>query len=86
MIDEAPLIAALRNGGIAGAFLDPTDPEPLPAADPLWSAPNTLITMHLSGRSQTTMFARAATLFLENLAAFTAGTPLKNVADLDAGY
>jgi phosphoglycerate dehydrogenase-like enzyme len=80
------LIAALTSGSIAGAFLDPTNPEPLPADHPLWTAPNAIVTMHLSGRSQTTMFARGAALFLENLSAFFAGTPMKNVADLAAGY
>ncbi len=86
MIDDDALVAALKSGGIAGAFLDPTNPEPLPADHPLWSAPNAIITMHLSGRSQTTMFARGASLFLENLTAFLGGQPMKNVADIDAGY
>ena len=86
MIDDDALIAALKDGGIAGAFLDPTHPEPLPADHPLWDAPNCMITMHLSGRSQTKMFARAGKLFLENLAAFMADRPMANVADLDAGY
>ncbi len=86
MIDDDALIAALTDGSIAGAVLDPTNPEPLPAEHPLWSAPNAIVTMHLSGRSQTTMFKRGAALFLENLDAFLAGTPMKNVADLDAGY
>jgi len=86
MIDDAALIAALETGGIAGAVLDPTDPEPLPADHPLWSAPNCLITMHLSGRSQTKMFQRAGALFLGNLRAFLDSAPMENVADLDAGY
>jgi len=86
MIDDDALVAALKAGGIAGAVLDPTDPEPLPADHPLWSAPNCLVTMHLSGRSQTKMFQRAAALFVENARAFVAGRPLANVADLDAGY
>ncbi|SFO21035.1 D-2-hydroxyacid dehydrogenase [Sphingomonas sp. OK281] len=86
MIDDDALIAALTKGIIAGAVLDPTNPEPLPPEHPLWSTPNAIVTMHLSGRSQTTMFARGAALFRENLAAFLAGTPMKNVADLDAGY
>ena len=86
MIDQDALLVALRGGRLGGAFLDPTDPEPLPPEQPLWSAPNCLITMHLSGRSQTRMFQRAAALFLENLAAFRVGEPMKNVADLDAGY
>jgi hypothetical protein len=45
-----------------------------------------MLTMHLSGRSQTKMFQRAGELFLQNLDAFRAGRPMKNVADLDAGY
>ena len=86
MIDDAALLAALTERRIGGAFLDPTSPEPLPPEHPLWSAPNCMITMHLSGRSQTKMFQRAAALFLDNLRAFTAGTPMRNVADLSAGY
>ncbi len=86
MIDKAALIDALEERTIAGAFLDTVDPEPLPPDDPLWSAPNTIHSMHLSGRSQTTMFTRGAALFLENLAAFREGRPMKNVVDLDAGY
>ncbi|GAA3718771.1 hypothetical protein GCM10022268_28810 [Sphingomonas cynarae] len=86
MVDQDALLAALDAGTIGGAFLDPTDPEPLPADHPLWRAPNTLVTMHLSGRSQTTMFRRGADLFLANLAAFVAGQPLRNQVDLHAGY
>lgn len=86
MIDQDALIAALKAKTIAGAFLDPTDPEPLPADHPLWDAPNTMITMHLSGRSQTKMFQRAAALFVENLGALREGRPLRNTVDLDAGY
>jgi phosphoglycerate dehydrogenase-like enzyme len=86
MIEEAALLTALHSGQLGGAFLDPTDPEPLPADHPLWSAPNCMITMHLSGRSQTKMFQRAATLFLRNLAAYREGRPMENVADLAAGY
>jgi phosphoglycerate dehydrogenase-like enzyme len=86
MIDDAALLAALGAGGIAGAFLDPTDPEPLPGDHPLWSAPDVLMSMHLSGRSQTGMFARGAALFLDNLDAFLADRVMRNVVDLDAGY
>ncbi|WP_019514940.1 D-2-hydroxyacid dehydrogenase [Sphingomonas sp. Mn802worker] len=86
MIDDDALLVALNERRIGGAFLDPTNPEPLPADHPLWHAPNCMITMHLSGRSQTKMFQRAAALFLDNLAAYRAGGAMKNVADLDAGY
>ena len=86
MIDEAALLDALNGRKIAGAFLDPTTPEPLPTDHPLWSAPNCMITMHLSGRSQTKMFPRAAALFLRNIHAFANGQPMENVVDLAAGY
>lgn len=86
MIDDEALIAALTEKRIAGAFLDPTNPEPLPADAPLWNAPNCIITMHLSGRSQTKMFHRAGALFLRNLNALREGRAMENVADLDAGY
>ncbi|RDE05566.1 D-2-hydroxyacid dehydrogenase [Sphingomonas aracearum] len=86
MIEEAALLDALRTRTIAGAFLDPTDPEPLPAGHPLWTAPNTLLSMHLSGRSQTRMFPRAAALFLRNLEAFLGGRPMENEVDLRLGY
>jgi phosphoglycerate dehydrogenase-like enzyme len=86
MVDQDALIAALTAKTIAGAYLDTVTPEPLPADHPLWSAPNTLHSMHLSGRSQTKMFQRAAALFLRNLDAFLAGQAMENVVDLAAGY
>jgi phosphoglycerate dehydrogenase-like enzyme len=86
MVDQAALIEALEKRRIAGAFLDVVDPEPLPADHSLWTAPNVIHSMHLSGRSQTKMFMRAAALFLENVRAFVDGRPMKNVVDLDAGY
>jgi len=86
MVDQDALIEALRARTIAGAFLDTVHPEPLPPDHPLWSAPNTLHSMHLSGRSQTKMFQRATALFLDNLTAFLAAKPMRNVVDLDAGY
>jgi phosphoglycerate dehydrogenase-like enzyme len=86
LIDQNALICALEEKRIAGAFLDVTEPEPLPAEHPLWAAPNAIITMHLSGRAQTRMFQRAAALFLDNLARYRAGEPLVNEVDLDLGY
>lgn len=86
MVDQDALVEAVEKRRIAGAFLDVTTPEPLPRGHPLWSAPNILHSMHLSGRSQTRMFHRAADLFLRNLAAFEAGAAMENVVDLAAGY
>ena len=45
-----------------------------------------MVTMHLSGRSQTKMFPRAAALFLRNLDAFMDGRAMENVVDLALGY
>lgn len=86
MVDQEALIQALEKRRIAGAFLDTVTPEPLPPEHPLWTAPNTLHSMHLSGRSQTKMFQRAAALFLDNLDAYLTDRPMRNVVDLDAGY
>lgn len=86
LIDQDALIEALTRRRIAGAFLDTVTPEPLPADHPLRTTPNAILSMHLSGRSQTRMFLRAAELFVANLKAFVAGEPLRNEVDLAAGY
>lgn len=86
MVDQDALMDAVKAHRIGGAFLDVVNPEPLPADHPLWDAPNTLHSMHLSGRSQSRMFQRGAALFLKNLKAFMAGATMDNVIDYDAGY
>lgn len=47
-VDDAQR-ARLEAGHLAGAALDVTDPEPLPAGHPLWDAPGALVTPHVSG-------------------------------------
>lgn len=86
LIDQDALIDALTRRRIGGAFLDTVTPEPLPPDHPLWTTPNAILSMHLSGRSQTRMFLRAAELFITNLKAYVAGEPLRNEVDLSAGY
>ena len=86
VIDQEALVAALREKRIAAAFLDVTDPEPLPSDHPLWSLDNAHISMHLSGRSQTLMFARNAERFLANLERFRRGEQMESVVDLALGY
>jgi phosphoglycerate dehydrogenase-like enzyme len=85
LIDQDALVAALHQGRPRGAYLDVTDPEPLPAGDPVWSAPNVIITGHSSGRGTRSM-QRYATLFLDNLDRFRSGKSLINVVDVSAGY
>ena len=86
VVDQEALTQALINKTIGAAFLDVTSPEPLPADHPLWQLPNAHISMHLSGRSQTKMFERAAERFFANLQRYRNGEPLTHQVDLDAGY
>lgn len=46
------LVAALQAGHLAGAGLDVTDPEPLPAAHPLRTLPNVVLSPHVAGQSE----------------------------------
>src|SRR3546814_12426112 len=71
VVDQDALVAALDSQQIAAAFLDVTTPEPLPAADPLWSLDNAHITMHLSGRAPHKMLVRSAQRVLEHLGRWT---------------
>jgi phosphoglycerate dehydrogenase-like enzyme len=52
VVDEPALVAALRNGEIAGAALDVMVEEPLPATSPLWDLPNVFITPHTAGETR----------------------------------
>ena len=60
--------------------------EPMAPDDPLWSAPNCMITMHLSGRAQDKMFLRSAQRFLENLDRWNVGEAVEPRVDLALGY
>ncbi len=79
------LLAALRAGTIAGAGLDVTDPEPLPADHPLWTAPNVLITPHLGGCTDR-FWPRQMALLRDNLQRYLAGRELLNLVDKKQGY
>ena len=84
-VDTDALVAALREGRLAGAGLDVTDPEPLPAGHPLWGMSNVIITPHVGGDSDGHM-ERMYLLFEENLRRFAAGDPLLSVVDPARGY
>jgi phosphoglycerate dehydrogenase-like enzyme len=79
------LLRALREGRIAGAGLDVTDPEPLPPDDPLWSLPNVILTQHTSGWSPH-LDRRVTDIFAGNLRHYLAGEPLSNVVDPTLRY
>ncbi|MCI7729868.1 D-2-hydroxyacid dehydrogenase [Enorma burkinafasonensis] len=79
LVVQADLIAALESGQLAGAALDVTVPEPLPANDPLWDAPNILITPHVAGQFHLyTVLDNIARIAGENLRRLAAGEPLLN--------
>ncbi len=85
LVDEAALVAALREGRLGGAALDVVAEEPLPPASPLWDDPRVIISPHIAGTEPGHM-ARAAELFAENLRRFLTDQPLLNVVDKRAGY
>lgn len=77
------LLAALDSGHLSGAFLDVTDPEPLPQDSPLWRHPKVLITPHVAGITNP---VTAASQVAENIRRALAGEPLLNRVDLGGGY
>jgi phosphoglycerate dehydrogenase-like enzyme len=74
-VDQPALLEALQNRRIAAAYLDVTDPEPVPPGDPLWTAPNCFITPHTAG-GHVDEFARLARHFVENLDRYVKGEEL----------
>ena len=86
-LDEAALIEGLVSGRIAGAALDVMRHEPLEKDDPLWQAPNLILTPHCAGN----MTVRAtrencAAMFLEDLENYASGRELKRRVSLRDGY
>jgi phosphoglycerate dehydrogenase-like enzyme len=85
MVVTPDLIDALNAGGIAGAALDVTDPEPLPDGHPLWHAKNILITPHTADTR-----AQVVPLFSEridaNVKAYTGQGEWVGVVDSTLGY
>lgn len=85
IVDQDALIEALTSGAIGGAALDVFDVEPLPGDSPLWELPNVIITPHNSW-STPHLERRETELFLDNLARYLRGEPLRNVVDRSRGY
>jgi phosphoglycerate dehydrogenase-like enzyme len=83
IVDTDALLAELRSGRLRAA-LDVTEPEPLPAGHPLWSAPGLLLTPHVAGAT-TDAEARAMAVVHDQLARYASGQPLRNVVGAD-GY
>ncbi len=85
VVELEALVAALREGRIAGAGLDVTPVEPLPPDNPLWTMDNVIISFHTAGASPH-RGDRIVERFRRNLARFQAGEPLEGVIDKVKGY
>ena len=86
-VDSLALADALNSGHLAGAAVDVTDPEPLPADHPLWEARNLLITPHISGNYHLQeTHERIIRIAARNLARYLKGEPLENMVDFSTGY
>jgi phosphoglycerate dehydrogenase-like enzyme len=85
IVDEPGLVDALEEGHLAGAGLDVTATEPLPKGDPLWTAPNLIVTPHASAMSSLTM-ELAWSILSENVGHFLRDEPLRNLVDKHRGW
>ena len=73
IVDEPALVEVLRDGRIAGAYLDVFANEPLPQPSPLWSLPNVIVTPHSAGMSDANE-RHVARMFLTNLGRWMHGS------------
>lgn len=86
-VNHDALYEALKNGTIAAAALDVTEPEPLPADSPMWSLENLVISPHSAGGYRMDYTVRKiASIVGENLTRFLSGKPLNNIVDRKLGY
>jgi D-2-hydroxyacid dehydrogenase (NADP+) len=80
---ESDVVAACKNGIIAGAGIDATDPEPLPKTSELWGLENVIIAPHIGGAGSHDSKPMIK-IFTDNLARFIDKQPMKNVLDWEA--
>lgn len=85
IVDEQALIGALKENMLAGVGADVMATEPLPADDPLWDAPRTILSPHMSAQSEQT-YTRVAEILRENIGRFLAGEELYNTVVKERGY
>jgi phosphoglycerate dehydrogenase-like enzyme len=85
LVDEDALLRALEEEGLRGAMLDVTREEPLPADSPLWTAPNLLLTPHISGNAPES-WGWGVEFLCANLRLYLDGSPerMGNLVDYSA--
>jgi phosphoglycerate dehydrogenase-like enzyme len=79
LVDQEALAAALASGQVGAAGLDAVDPEPLPADDPLWAAPNLIISPHFAGGGSAVSQMRLAEGAAANLRRLINKEPLQHL-------
>jgi phosphoglycerate dehydrogenase-like enzyme len=84
--DYEALANLLASGHLSGAIIDVFDEEPLPQDSPLWSAPNFVITPHVSADDGDSYVPITLQLFFDNLRRYVDGEPLLNVVRPELGY
>ncbi|KXT04991.1 hypothetical protein AC578_10319 [Pseudocercospora eumusae] len=85
IVNQSELIEALKDGTLAGAALDVTDPEPLPSDSELWDLENVIVTPHVSGNG--VAYTERTFKVLEiNLRHREKGERLINVVRRERGY
>ncbi len=86
-LDQDALMDALNSGKIAGAALDVTTPEPLPADHPLWNTKNLILTPHVSGNMTLDITCDLdVNLFFDNLTRYCRKQPMKHIVERSVGY
>ena len=85
VVDEDAMIHALKNGQIAGAGIDTTSVEPLPADSPLWDAPNLIITPHCTPTVPDKL-QNSLNIIKENICRYYEGKTLKNLLTREDVY
>jgi glyoxylate reductase len=83
IVDPKALREALERGDIAAAALDVTEPEPLPAGDPLLTTKNLIIAPHIGSATRAAR-EKMASLAVDNLLAALDGKPMPHQANLVA--
>lgn len=85
IVDEAELARALVDEHLGGAAIDAFEREPLSPESPLWTAPNLILTSHVSAASDG-YGGQVARIFVENTRRVEAGLPVMHEVQRHAGY
>jgi phosphoglycerate dehydrogenase-like enzyme len=86
VFDCGALLAKLKDETLGGAVLDVFPQEPAPPDSPFWTTPNLVMTPHCSVDDHAVYMDRCVEIFADNLDRYLAGTPLRNLVDLERGY